>query len=138
MLALIKYWKPLAAAALLVGAFFTGKHWESVHREAEQAELQRQAAILLKEEMEFSYKLGIKLAETEKQRDAYFRKLGKAKTTIVERVVYSGQCIDDDGRMLINDYLRGEIPTASRSDGAVPGVNSVGGQHGQGSDSKAD
>lgn len=137
MLALLKYWKPLAAAALLVGAFLTGKHWESVHREAEQAELQRQAAMLLKEEMEFSYKLGVKLAETEKQRDAYFKKLGKTKTTIVERVVYSGQCIDDDGRMLINDYLRGEIPTTSRSNGTMPAANPAGGEHGEGSDSEA-
>lgn len=116
---LLKYWKVIVVSLLLAGTFSSGVYVEKSHRDAKDT---RREAGILKEVgrlQERSNDLETKLLETERQRDASNAKLKKKLVKIVERPIYSGQCIDDDGRLLINKYLKGA--PATRINGTMSG-----------------
>lgn len=118
MIAILKYWKQFLLLGLLVGAFCGGVYVEKNHRDAKLLGERNTYIAAYEKEAQRSYALGQKLATTEKERDAYFKKLGKTK--ILERVVYSGQCIDDDGLVLLNGYLAGKELPSSGVHGTMP------------------
>lgn len=127
MFVLLKYWKVLTVAALLVATFFAGMHMESNARDAKELVVERKHAKDLVAEQERANKLAQNLATTKRERDAYFRKLGETK--ILDRPIYSGQCIDDDGRVLLNGYITGSELPSSGIHGRMPPASTNSGEH---------
>lgn len=114
-------------AALLSATFFEGMHVESNSRDAKELVVERQHAKNLAAEQGRANKLAQSLATTKRERDAYFRKLGENK--ILDRPIYSGQCIDDDGRVLLNRYINGSELPSSGIRGRMPPASPNSGQH---------
>lgn len=125
---ILKYWKQLVLLAMLVGAFFAGKTWESNYRDSILLKERNEAIAAYEKEAQRAYKLG---KELEKERAKRQTREAEAKRELAEVInrsdVYSRDCINDDGLHIINEVLSGK-PTSSERSVPMPAANPVTGE----------
>lgn len=119
----LRWWKPLAVLALVMSSFLFGR--ATMHdkcRASTVKTLQKAQRALDKAARAWAVR-DAQLAAQDTARETEFREIVREIPTIVERPVYSGQCLDADGLQLIRRGVSAANgATSSGPDGGASNV----------------
>lgn len=105
-LVIAKYWKPLAIALVITGAFFTGVRYKSAVCEVEKQKIINKYTAVIQEEIDRRYEISLQYEERLAEMRVQTREVVERVEVEVIKPIYRECRVPESGVLILNDAVK--------------------------------